>query len=77
MAVVDELREEYGDRMDFEVVPPEVTTQAAEELERYNLISRGHGLVAFNAGGEAIVTVAGHDYGREVIEMAMNQVIDP
>ena len=77
MAVVDELRAEYGDRVDFEVVSPERTVAARDELERYNLVSRGHGLVAFNAMGEAVVTVAGHNFGREVVELAMGQVIDP
>ena len=77
MAVVDELREEYGDRVDFEVVSPEETGAAGEDLARYNLSSRGHGLVAITAGGQAVVTIAGHRFGREEVLMAIAQVVEP
>ena len=77
MAVVNELRNEYGDRVDFQIIDPEQTQESAHELKAYNLESRGHGLVAITARGEAVVTIAGHRFGREEVEMAVQQVISP
>jgi hypothetical protein len=77
VAAVGELREEYGDQVDFEVISPEETSAAGEDLARYNLASRGHGLVAITAGGEAVVTIAGHQFGRDEIVMAIEQVVEP
>jgi len=73
---VGELETEYGDRVDFVVVEAEETQQRKDELERYHLASRSHGLVAFDAAGEVVVTIAGHQFGREEIEMAIGQIAD-
>ena len=54
------LEEEYGDEVSFRIVSPEDTAARQAELARYNLLPRGHGLVAFTRGGEAVVTIAGH-----------------
>ena len=72
-----ELEQEYGDRVDFVIVEPEDTKARSGELERYQLASRRHGLVAFDAAGEVVVTIAGHQFGREEIVMAIGQIAEP
>ncbi len=69
-----ELETQYGDQVDFVIVEPEETKQRTAELERYLLASRRHGLVAFDAAGEVVVTIAGHQFGRAEIEMAIVQI---
>jgi len=68
---------EYGDRVDFVIVEPEDTKARTQELEEFQLASRRHGLVAFDQAGEVVVTIAGHQFGREEILMAMHQVMQP
>lgn len=77
MAAVGELEKEYGDRVNFVIVEPEDTKARTAELERYQLASRRHGLVAFDASGEVVVTIAGHQFGRDEIMMAISQVAEP
>ena len=71
-----ELEREYGDRVDFVIIAAEETKQRGDELERYMLASRSHGLVAFDAAGEVVVTIAGHQFGREEIVMAIGQIAE-
>jgi len=66
---------EYGDRVNFVVVGAEETKQRGDELELYMLSSRRHGLVAFDAAGEVVLTIAGHQFGRPEIEMAIGQIV--
>ena len=74
---MSELTQELGDQVTFTIVPPQETARAADDLDRYLLSSRGHGLVAFTATGEAVVAIAGHQFGREEILMAVHQVAAP
>jgi len=73
---VGELETEYGEQVDFVIVDAEETKQRADELELYLLASRSHGLVAFDAAGEVVVTIAGHQFGREEILMAIGQITE-
>jgi hypothetical protein len=73
---VGELETEYGDQVDFVVIDAEETEQRGDELELYLLASRSHGLVAFDAAGEVVVTIAGHQFGREEIVMAIGQITE-
>ena len=57
--------------------PGEETAEREDELERYNLASRSHGLVALDQAGEAVVTIAGHRFGRPEIELAIGQALQP
>ena len=66
---------EYRDRVNFVVVGAEETKQRGDELELYMLSSRRHGLVAFDAAGEVVLTIAGHQFGRPEIEMAIGQIV--
>lgn len=77
MAAVGELQNEYADRVSFVVVPGEETKARAEEIERYHLSARGHGLVAFDAAGEPVMTIAGHQFGRDEILVAIQQATLP
>ncbi len=72
-----ELRDEYAGRVEFVIVPAGETARRKAELEAFHLISRGHGLVAFDRSGEAVTTIAGHRFGRDEIVMALNQVLEP
>ena len=71
-----ELETEYGNQVDFVVIDAEETKQRGDELELYLLASRSHGLVAFDAAGEVVVTIAGHQFGREEIVMAIGQITE-
>ncbi len=77
MAAVGELRTVYGDKVDFVIVDATETAKRADEIARYNLAVRKHGLVAFDASGEPVLTIAGHTFGRPEIEMAVMQVAKP
>ena len=71
MAAVSELRNDYSDRVDLQIVDPQATAGASDELETYNLKSRGHGLVALTRTGEPVYTIAGHNFGEEEIVNAI------
>ena len=67
----------HGDKVDFVIVDATETAQRADEIARYNLAVRKHGLVVFDAAGEPVLTIAGHTFGRPELEMAMAQVVKP
>ena len=77
MAAVGELRNVYGEKVDFVIVDAADTAKRTDEIARYNLAVRKHGLVAFDASGEPVLTIAGHAFGRPEIEMAVMQVAKP
>jgi hypothetical protein len=77
VAAVGELRNVYGEKVDFVIVDAADTAKRADELARYNLAVRKHGLVVFDAAGEAVLTIAGHAFGRPELEMAIAQVVKP
>ena len=74
MAAVSELRTVHGDQVDFVIVPAEETARRGDEIERYVLSARRHGLVAFEKTGEPVFAIAGHDFGKAEIELALRQV---
>lgn len=75
MAAVSELRPEFEGQVDLTVVSAEETKASGADLERYNLGSRRHGLVAFDAAGEPVLSIAGHAFGEPEIRMAIAQAI--
>lgn len=77
MAAVSELRTERGDAIDFVIVSGEDTAKRQDEIQRYQLSARKHGLVAFDASGEPVLTLAGHNFGRPELEMALAQIAKP
>ena len=77
MAAVSELRDVHAEKVDFVIVPALETAQRGAEIELYNLTARKHGLVAFDASGEPVLTISGHNFARPEIEMAVKQVATP
>jgi len=74
---VGELRNTYGEKVDFVIVPAAETAKRSDEIQRFNLAVRKHGLVAFDASGEPVLTIAGHTFGKPELEMAVAQVAKP
>ena len=74
VAAVSELREVHGATVDFTVVEASELPARLDEIERYQLSARKHGLVAFDAHGEPIVIFGGHAFGKPEIEMALAQI---
>jgi len=74
VAAVSELRATHGATVDFTIVEPADTAARQDELVRYQLTARKHGLVAFDGHGEPIVILGGHAFGKPEIEMALAQV---
>jgi hypothetical protein len=77
VAAVSELRDEQGDAVDFVIVPALETAKRGAEIELYNLTARKHGLVVFDAAGEPVLTISGHNFARPELEMAVRQVAKP
>lgn len=70
-----ELAKEYEGKVKFELVPPEETLAAVEDMAKFGFTDAKHGLVAFDSNGEAQVKIPGHSFGREVIVGAIEQVL--
>jgi hypothetical protein len=77
VAAVGELRNTHAEKVDFVIVSAAETAARGDEIARYNLAARKHGLVAFDASGEPVLTIAGHAFGRPELEMAIAQVARP
>ena len=74
-AAVGELATEYGDQVDFNVIPAEETAQRGDEIELYGFTAKKHGLVGFGRDGEVLVKLPGHEYGKPEIEAAIEAVL--
>jgi len=72
---VGELETQYGDRVDFQVVPAEETAKRGDEIALYGFTDLKHGLVGFTAEGEARVKMPGHQFGKPEIESAIHQIL--
>ncbi len=69
------LAAEYEGTVKFELVSPEETLAAVEEMAEFGFTDAKHGLVAFDSQGEAKVKIPGHSFGREEIVSAIDQVL--
>jgi hypothetical protein len=58
------------------LVSPEDTAAAVDELEEFGFTELKHGLVAFNAAGEAVAKIPGHNFGRAEIEAALQEALE-
>lgn len=74
---MSELEQEYGDRVEFNVMPAEVTAASPELMSSFGFDDLKHGLVAFNAQGEAVETLPGHNYDKYRIEAAIQTILPP
>ncbi len=72
---MSELETVYADRADFVIVSPEDTAAATEDIERFGFTDNQHGLVIFDAKGEAVVKMPGHSYLKEDIEANLKTVL--
>lgn len=75
-AAVRELEQEYGEQATFVLVSPEETGARADELTEYGFTDLKHGLVVFNAAGDAVAKIPGHNFGRTEIEAALKTALD-
>jgi hypothetical protein len=76
VAAVGELEEEYGERVDFVVVPAEETARRRDEIVAFGFEELKHGLVAFDPAGVPQVTLPGHQFGKEEIRAAVETVLE-
>ncbi|MEM7309195.1 MAG: hypothetical protein AAF682_21100 [Planctomycetota bacterium] len=70
-----ELESEYGDRVYFNVVPAEETAKVPDQIEAFGFTELKHGLVTFSPGGDAVVKLPGHDFGKEEIAAAIEAAL--
>ncbi len=70
-----ELEPEYEGRIQFVLIPAEETAKRQDEIEEYGFTDLKHGLVGFDAQGETVVTIPGHDFGKPEIVGACEQVL--
>lgn len=69
---MDGLEDEYAGRVTFQLIPAKADG-FKEDVARYELET--HGLVGFDAAGEVVVTLPGHNFGREEIVAAVERVL--
>ena len=71
-----ELQKEYGTQANFVVVPSAETLQRMDEVNGFGFEDLKHGLVVFDADGEAQAKLPGHQFGRPEIEAALLAVLE-
>ena len=70
-----ELEGEYGDRVDFVLIPAEETARRKDEIEAFGFSELRHGLVVFTRAGEPRVKLPGHQFGKDEIVAAIDLVL--
>jgi len=75
VAAVGELEKDYGDRVNFVLVPAEETAARFDEIEAFGFTQQRHGLVGFSPAGDALVKLPGHNFGKEEIEQAIETLL--
>lgn len=71
-----ELEQEYGEQVHFHVVPAEETALRQDEIQEFGFTDLKHGLVVFDASGEPVAKLPGHQFGRAEIEEALRAALD-
>jgi len=66
---------DYEGKLEFNIIPAEETAQRSDEIEEYGFTDAKHGLVIFDAAGEAAVKLPGHAFGREEIEAGLLETL--
>ena len=74
---VGELQAEYGEQVEFNIVSPEDTAKAGDEIAAFGFTDLRHGLVAFTLEGDAKVKLPGHNFGKPEIVAAIESVLPP
>ena len=70
-----ELEQQYGDRVNFNVVSAEETARSFDKIEEYGFVDLKHGLVVFSPEGEAVVKMPGHQFGKDEIAAGIERVL--
>ena len=70
-----ELEGEYGDRVDFVLIPAEETARRQDEIQAFGFAELRHGLVVFTPAGEPAVKLPGHQFGKDEIVAAIDLVL--
>ena len=70
-----ELEPQYEGRVDFNIISAEETKLRSEEINSYGFQKELHGLVGFDAAGNVVVKLPGHNYGKAEIEVAVATVL--
>ena len=70
-----ELEGEYGERVDFVLIPAEETARRKDEIDAFGFTELRHGLVVFTSTGEPRVKLPGHQFGKEEIVAAIDLVL--
>jgi len=76
VAAVGELEQQYGDRIQFTIVPAEQTALRGDEVEGFGFTDQKHGLVIFSSEGDAVVMFPGHQFGKDEIDVGIQQVLN-
>jgi len=72
---VGELESEYAGRLEFNIIPAEVTAQSQADIDAFGFTEALHGLVVFDAAGEPAVKMPGHQFGKEEIVVGIEAVL--
>ena len=70
-----ELEQDYEGRAIFTIVSAEETAASFDDIEAFGFVDLKHGLVVFDADGEAKVKLPGHMFGRAEIEKGLKGVL--
>jgi hypothetical protein len=72
---VGELEQQYGDRIQFTIIPAEETALRNDEIVEFGFVDQRHGLVIFSSEGEAVFFLPGHTYGKPEIDAGIQEVL--
>jgi len=75
VAAVGELQPEYENQIFFNIIPAEETLKRTDEVNGFGFQDQKHGLVAFDADGEPVVLIPGHQFGKAEIQAAVEKVL--
>lgn len=70
-----ELQTEYGDRIQVNIIGAVETAAKADELAVFGFTDLQHGLVVFDAAGEAQTKIPGHRFGKPEIQAAIEKAL--
>ena len=70
-----ELQKEYGTQARFNIIPSAETMERMDEVNSFGFEALKHGLVTFDAEGEAKAKLPGHSFGPKEIEAAIQEAL--
>ena len=70
-----ELQTEYPDQANFNIIPASETAKRGDEIKAFGFEALKHGLVVFDAKGEPVSKLPGHNFGKAEIENALQAAL--